>query len=89
MTPAAQTASCPECTAAVASLHHIFRADCLGCTARAVARSQAFSESRRTGKQTSRYIADLERCGVTHEQVKQAAASDFMTQSQRGQTPHD
>ena len=80
---------CPECTAAVVSLHHIFRADCQGCTARAVARSLPFTESRRTGKQTPNYIADLERCGVTHEQVKQAAASDFMTQHQRGQNPND
>lgn len=70
---------CPECITASQALHHIFRVGCMGCTARAVARSLDFSEAKKVGKRTRLYLADLARCGVTHEQVAQAMKDDYMT----------
>lgn len=66
---------CPDCTAARADrLHAIYRAACKGCSARAIANGPLFWKARMSGKQFAEYRAALDAAGVTHEQVKQAAA---------------
>lgn len=51
---------------------------CVGCCARAAARSPEFHESRTSGTQTRKYRALLEQFKLTHDQVRQAAASDAL-----------
>jgi hypothetical protein len=67
---------CPDCEASSQWLHHGFSASCAGCQARMLSRSPDFSQSRRNGSQTSRYVAALAAAGLTHDQVKAAAAAD-------------
>lgn len=69
--------SCPDCDQAKAQPNWGgYRTDCQGCKARAVARSQAFYESRQQGKQTGEYRSMLRRLGVTHDEVKAWAEND-------------
>lgn len=69
---------CPDCTQSAARDWHGFRADCPGCAARAVARGPNYRESLATGRQTSKYRAELQMLKVSHEQVKAAAQSDAL-----------
>lgn len=70
--------TCPDCKAARTALHHGFRAACDGCKARAMARSPHYFRCRTAGRLDAEYRAALKAVGVTHEQVKAAAAEDFM-----------
>lgn len=67
--------SCQDCTDAPLMLHHRF-SDCLGCRARAVARSQHFSKAFKTQRRHREYQQLLEQVGVTHESVVSAAKND-------------
>lgn len=73
--------SCPDCTAASTAMHHGFRAGCDGCRARALARGPYFFACKQAGKLNPLYLQQLERLGLTHEQVKAADAADFMRRS--------
>ena len=68
--------SCEDCTKAAAGVWHGFRASCHGCTARAVARTPQHAEARSARVLTQAYRAALLKAGVTHQQVKDAAALD-------------
>lgn len=68
--------SCEDCTKAAAGVWHGFRASCHGCTARAVARTPQHAEARAARVLTAAYRAALTKAGVTHQQVKDAAALD-------------
>lgn len=71
--------TCHDCEASRRALWHGFKAECMGCKARAVARSPQFSECRKSGKQALAYRALLSKVGVTHEQVKAAFAADALS----------
>jgi len=70
--------TCPDCQAAATAAHHGFRASCSGCKARAFSRGPHFFEAKRAGKLNPVYLQQLERLGLTHDQVKAADADDFM-----------
>jgi hypothetical protein len=69
-------AACLNCSTAAERAHWEFTAGCVGCCARAAARSPHFFESRRTGQQTRGYRMLLEQFKLTHDQVKAAHAAD-------------
>jgi hypothetical protein len=69
--------TCPDCTQAAARPWNGFRAGCPGCAARAAARSPHFRRVRDQGMQDRQYRALLEQFGLTHQQVKDAAAADL------------
>lgn len=65
--------TCPHCIKA--RDHHGYMladAACTGCAARAIARGHWFRLSQDAGRQLPEYRALLDRCGVTHEAVKEA-----------------
>ena len=68
--------TCPDCQTAQARPWHGFRVDCPGCAARALSRSPAYVESRRRNSLTRPYRTALEKVGVTHAQVLEAAQTD-------------
>jgi hypothetical protein len=68
--------SCEDCAKAAAGMWHGFRSTCPGCTARAVARTPQHAEARAARVLTQAYRAVLQKAGVTHQQVKDAAALD-------------
>lgn len=70
--------TCLNCVRSAAELWHGFTNGCLGCAARSVARGPNYREAMASGRQTSKYRAELELLGVTHEQVKAAAAADAL-----------
>ena len=69
---------CPDCTAAAQQDWHGFKAGCLGCAARAVARGPNYRRVRDAGRLDRQYRGELEQLGVTHEQVKAAAQADAL-----------
>ena len=68
--------ACPACTAAAAGPSYLFRSDCKGCAARAVARGPDFHRCRLAKTQDAKYRALLARAGVTHEAVVEASRAD-------------
>lgn len=69
--------TCPDCAAATTTpTWGGYHADCQGCKARMVARSHAFWESRRLGRQTGEYRTLLRRMGVDHSQARGWAEND-------------
>lgn len=70
--------ACRNCTEAKAQAWHGFTHDCDGCRARALSRGPDYHQSRVEKRQTAAYRAALVKLGVTHEQVKAAAAIDVM-----------
>lgn len=69
---------CFDCISAATSEWHGFVDGCKGCAARAASRSWATWEARGAGRQSSLYLSLLETHGVTHDQVKAAAAADAL-----------
>lgn len=82
-TTAQDPATCPACIASAAEVHYEFRMGCLGCAARAVSRGPNWRRCRDAGRQDSRYQGELRQLGVTHEQVKAAAAADQLGKGRR------
>jgi hypothetical protein len=76
--------SCSDCQAAAGQPHHGFTASCRGCQARALARSPAFAEARRAQRLTPDYRNALERLGLSHEEVKDAARADALHAARQG-----
>jgi hypothetical protein len=70
--------ACPDCTTAAEHAHHGFRAGCIGCCARAAARSPQYRKARDSGVQHRDYRRLLEQFGLSHQQVRDAAAADAM-----------
>jgi hypothetical protein len=71
-------AACLNCSTATERPHWEFTAGCVGCCARAAARSPQFFESRRTGQQTRGYRMLLEQFGLDHVSVRAAFESDAL-----------
>jgi len=67
---------CHDCAIAATQTHHGFSAGCIGCCARAAARSPQYARVRDAGKLDRDYRALLEQFKLTHEQVKQASWLD-------------
>lgn len=70
--------TCPDCQAATERPHHGFHANCRGCQARALARSPAFADAKKTQRLTPDYRRALELAGLSHEEVKAAARGDAL-----------
>ena len=70
--------TCPDCATARDAVHHGFRASCQGCKARAMARGPHYFGCKVAGRLNQVYLQQLERLGLTHDQVKAADAEDFM-----------
>lgn len=70
--------TCPDCQAAAERVHHGFCANCTGCKARSVVRGPCFDRVRKAGKLDRQYLALLVQMGLSHEEVKAAAATDAM-----------
>jgi triacylglycerol esterase/lipase EstA (alpha/beta hydrolase family) len=68
--------TCTACAKAAAKVSHEFTANCLGCCARACARGPDFQRVRKQGVQDHQYRLALQHFGLTHDQVKAAAAAD-------------
>jgi len=68
--------SCPDCRDAAQQPWHGFHASCEGCTARSVSRGPHFARVRASGTQDAGYRRLLDMAGVSHQQVKDAAAAD-------------
>ena len=71
--------TCKACAAAASELSHLFISGCMGCCARAAARSPQYRKARDTGIQDRAYRSLLEQFGLTHEQVRDAAAADVVS----------
>ena len=69
---------CPDCAAAATEPHHGFRSGCKGCQARSFARSMLYWQASMSGKQFAAYREQLGRLGLTHADVKAAAAADAL-----------
>ena len=70
------TQACADCALAARRRWHGFRAGCRGCCARAAARSPQFFDARKRGCVTREYRRLLDQFGLSHEDVKAAAAAD-------------
>ena len=73
--------SCIDCLKASKRRWHGFSYPCRGCAARALSRSPQFRRIQQSGKQDQAYRLALQQMGVSHEDVKAAAAADKEMQS--------
>lgn len=71
--------TCPACEEAARKMWHEFRANCVGCCARAAARSPQYRKAKDTGIQDRAYRNLLQQFGLTHAQVQAAAAADVLS----------
>lgn len=69
--------NCTDCAKSAAQSWHGFRANCLGCAARAVSRGPNYRRCLSAGRLDHRYTDELRLHGVTHAEAKAAAALDF------------
>lgn len=67
---------CADCKTASEQMHHIFKAGCKGCCARAAARSPHYRRVRDAGFLDRDYKRLLAQFELTHDEVKQAANVD-------------
>jgi hypothetical protein len=72
---------CADCKAAAAQQWHGFRSNCRQCLARGFSRGPDFFRAKSAGRLDKDYLDLLQSLGLTHIEVKQAAAEDAM---QRG-----
>jgi hypothetical protein len=86
--PIVDPSDCPDCKAAADREHHGFKAQCLGCRARGAARTPHYRRARESGMQDRPYRSLLQQFELTHDQVRAAAAADFMLRSTKGWTGH-
>lgn len=70
--------TCPDCTRSAAEPWHGFLHGCQGCAARAVSRGPNYREALTSGRQTWKYREELQLVGVTHDEVRAAAAADAL-----------
>lgn len=69
--------TCPACAEAKERPSGRFLMGCRGCIARGVSRTINYRDSQQQGRLTHKYRLQLEQAGVSHEEVKAAAAGDF------------
>ena len=69
--------SCGHCLTAASRLWGGFDGNCRGCVARGNSRTPNYRESQQQGRLTHKYRLQLEAAGLTHEEVRAAAAADF------------
>lgn len=74
--------TCKACIKASERQSGEFMGGCLGCAARAAARSPQFRAARKSGVQDRQYRSLCEQYGVTHAQVVAAAAADKVSQKE-------
>lgn len=74
---------CQDCKRAAVEMWHAFSTSCRQCNARSFSRGPDFFRVRNGGRLDSAYLDRLQALGLTHIEVKQAAAEDAM---QRGST---
>jgi hypothetical protein len=67
---------CLLCLEATKRWHGIFNSDCCGCMAREISRGPDYARVRNVGKLDGDYRDLLAHAGVTHDDVKAAAAVD-------------
>jgi hypothetical protein len=72
---------CQDCEKAASVEWWQFSANCMGCRARAAARSPQFFDAKKTGSQPRPYRALLQQFALTHEQVRTAAKEDAFMRS--------
>lgn len=72
--------TCHDCHLAAKKRHHGFSANCTGCAARSLVRSPHWRRVQQAGVQDRYYRAALAQMGVTHDQVRAAAAADKASQ---------
>lgn len=72
---------CQDCKRAAVEMWHAFTNSCRQCNALGFSRGQDFFRVRNEGRLDKDYQARLQALGLTHIEVKQAAAEDAM---QRG-----
>lgn len=70
---------CIDCAEATRVRWHGMTESCPMCRARQVARLPSYRDSMEAGRLTSTYLDMLAVFRVEHEQVKEAAAKDYMT----------
>ncbi len=73
--------TCHHCILAAKKRHHGFEAGCAGCAARSLVRSPHWRRVQQAGVQDRYYRLALAQHGVTHDQVRAAAAADKASQS--------
>ena len=69
---------CQECKRAAVEMWHAFSTSCRQCNARAFSRGPDFFRVRNEGRLDQDYLDRLQALGLTHLEVKQAAAEDAM-----------
>jgi len=74
---------CEDCTESALRMSHGFQDGCIGCSARAAARSPQFHRARSAGVMDRQYHLLLQSFGLTHDQVKAASSVDWMTKRKR------
>jgi hypothetical protein len=89
--------ACPACTAATEAPAFVFYAQCRGCTARTIARSQTFWQARQANDsnalETLRYREMLAQVGgghippLAHSEVMAAFKSDAAIQKTQQEAP--
>ena len=67
---------CNDCNTASLWLHHGFTIGCVGCSARAVARSPEFAKAFKIRIQNAEYLMLLKKAQLTHPEAKEAARND-------------
>ena len=67
---------CEDCTNASNGLWHGYKFSCMQCRARMVARGMHYIHSQRMGRQSKEYREELQKHGLSHEDVKAAAEID-------------
>ena len=78
MTEATKAADCIDCAEASRHRWHGMTETCPMCRARQVARLPSYRDSQEAGRLTSTYRDMLAVFRVTHEDVKAAAAKDWL-----------
>lgn len=73
---------CQDCEAASRAPWHGFKAGCLGCAARAVARGANYRRCLAAGMQDRLYRDELDLMKTTHEAVRAAAAADQLNRKE-------
>lgn len=68
--------TCAACEQSRVTVSHSFHAGCRGCAARAVSRGPNYRRVRQAGVLDRQYRGELDALGVTHDEVKAAAAAD-------------
>lgn len=73
--------TCPDCTKSCTEPWYVTTLYCRGCTARVVSRGIDFDRVRKNNKVDAAYRDVLERCGLTHKEVRAAWDADYVNKA--------